>query len=240
MPYFVRTVKRLAHIAWAAAASWNEAQLTARRRKAAAAHMARFQPPYKLHFGCGPVLLQGWINIDLHVNPAKGVVWDVTKPFPLPDNSCRCIYHEHLLEHLPPAQGAAFLKDCHRLLMPGGVVRIAMPSLQYVIEKYQSGDWREQDWLQWPEYRFVQTRAEMVNVALRWWGHQWLYDQEELRRYLSAAGFQAITEAPWGGSAHPELRNLETRADSKLICEAAKSPAAAPMPDRLEIAVSCP
>lgn len=59
----------------------------------------------------------------------------------------------------------------------------------------------------------------MLNIAFRWWGHQWLYDQEELHSRLWEAGFSIIRDVEWVNSDIPELRNLETRKDSLLICE---------------------
>ncbi len=116
-----------------------------------------------------------------------------------------------------------FLQECNRVLQFGGIMRIAMPSLEFVIQKYNSEDWRSgQDWLTWPEYQFIQTRAEMLNIALRWWGHQYLYDREELYRRLQEAGFEKIRDVEWGMSDVSELINRETRKDSLLICEVQK------------------
>jgi predicted SAM-dependent methyltransferase len=197
--------------------------ITERARRAAVIQFRSFKCPYKLHLGCGGVKLEGWINIDRW--PRPGVVdvrWDVTKAFPLADASCSFIYHEHLLEHLTVDQGVALLTEGHRLLADGGVMRLAMPCLKDVVDHYRSENWRDQEWLQWPEYRFVQTRAEMINLAFRRWGHQWLYDREELHRRLREAGFTRIVNVGWRESAFVELRNLETRQESKLICDAQK------------------
>lgn len=198
-------------------------QIKAARRRARA-QFSRFRPPYRLNVGCGEVRFDGWINVDLNDRPGiVDVVCDVTQPIPLPDGQCELIYNEHLLEHLTIDQGVHFLSECHRLLSPDGVLRIAMPSLEYILSKYASEDWRDQDWLTWPAYRFIQTRAEMVNIALRWWGHQWVYDREELHRRLREAGFSEIVNVDRNESTHPELRQRETRPDSRLICEARKS-----------------
>ncbi len=138
----------------------------------------------------------------------------------MPDSSCALIYSEHLLEHLKVEDGVALLKECLRVLQPGGRLRFAMPSLDYVLERCCSGKWKEQDWLTWPDHLFIQTQAEMLNIAFRWWGHQWLYDREEFHRRLKEAGFTQIRDVEWGQSEVPELRDRETRKDSLLICEA--------------------
>lgn len=109
------------------------------------------------------------------------------------------------------------------MLKPQGVVRTAMPSLESVVGSYVNDDWKAgQDWLTWPEYRFISTRAEMLNIAMRWWDHHWLYDHEELHRRHREAGFDRLHDMAWGESAYPHLIGRETRKDSRLICEAVK------------------
>jgi len=173
----------------------------------------------KLHLGCGTVRLDGWINIDLETR--ADLKLDVRRPLPFGDRAARLIYHEHLMEHLTVEEGCACLRDWFRVLQPGGVLRIATPDLAYVVERYQ-GDWRDQAWLKLPEYAFIQTRAEMINVSFRWWGHRYLYDGEELERRLREAGFDTVRRCALRQSAVPELAGLETRDDSKLIVEAVK------------------
>ena len=193
------------------------------RRRRAEKKLRAFSRPYRLHLGCGPFRFDGWVNIDADAShSAADVLWDLVEGIPVADSSCRLIYSEHLLEHLKAEQGVSFLRECRRVLEPGGVMRVAMPSLDDVIDKSCKGNWREQDWLTWPDYQFVETRAEMLNIAFRWWGHQWLYDREELHRRLREAGWSQIKDVGWGDSAVPELRNREIRKDSLLICEARK------------------
>jgi predicted SAM-dependent methyltransferase len=170
----------------------------------------------KLHLGCGTVHLDGWVNIDLEAGADLRL--DVRRPLPFPDGAARLIYHEHLMEHLTVEEGGAGLRDWFRLLAPGGVLRIATPDLAYVVERYQ-GAWRDQSWLALPEYAFIRTRAEMINVAFRWWGHQYLYDGEELERRVKEAGFAPVRRCALRESPLPELAGLETRDDSKLILE---------------------
>lgn len=176
----------------------------------------------KLHLGCGTVRLDGWVNIDLHT-PQADIHWDIRRPLPFPAGAARFVYHEHVIEHITLEEAVRCLADWHRVLEPGGVVRIATPDLQYLVERYGSGEgWRDQAWLRQPEYQFIGTPAEMLNVALRWWDHRYVYDGEELTRRLRNAGFRDITRHTLGASDRPELRNLETRQDSMLILEAVR------------------
>jgi hypothetical protein len=58
---------------------------------------------------------------------------------------------------------------------------------------------------------------------MREWGHRYLYDFEELRLRLDAAGFDDIRRMSIGASDDAALRHLETRADSRLVVEARHS-----------------
>ncbi|NMC73726.1 MAG: methyltransferase domain-containing protein [Geobacteraceae bacterium] len=129
---------------------------------------------------------------------------------------------EHVLEHVPFSTGVFFLREARRVLMPGGVIRIAMPDLDDLIDGYQN-DWRRFDWVNWPAHHFIQTRAEMINIAFRWWGHQHLYNREELERALHDAGFRQYSFRQPGESDFPDLCGLETRPESTLIVDAVKS-----------------
>ena len=184
--------------------------------------LARMPQPYRLHIGCDRVHLDGWLNIDRRNVPGHvDMVWDATQRFPMPDASCSLIYNEHFLEHLYPEQAMSFLRECHRLLRPGGILRTAMPSLEYLVAKYMDPvHWKEQAWLSKPSYQHIKTRAEMLNAAFRWWGHRWLYDREELHRRLQDAGFEAVCDVERGVSVERDLCNRETREDSLLLCEA--------------------
>ena len=182
---------------------------------------ARFHPPFRLHLGCGSTRLEGWVNIDCTAGSAADVIWDLYNPLPLEDNSCALVYSEHFLEHIPIIVVPTLLRECWRLLQNDGVIRIAMPSLRILVEKYLD-DWRDQDWLHLPENASIATRGEMLNAALRWWGHQWLYDEEELQRRLVDAGFKDVTFPERGRSLVSDLRGLERRPDSLLVAEARK------------------
>jgi predicted SAM-dependent methyltransferase len=180
----------------------------------------------KLHLGCGTVHLDGWVNIDLatrarEVDPPPDLELDVRDGLPFADGSARLIYHEHLMEHLTIGEGQRCLTDWFRLLEPGGVLRVATPDLEYLVERYREG-WRDQAWLAQPEYAFIETRAEMMNVAFRWWDHRYLYDGEELARRLREAGFDPVRRCAFRESTLAELAGLETRADSKLVVEGVK------------------
>jgi len=188
------------------------------RRRAGPDRLA--QRGLKLHLGSGTVRLAGWVNIDLEERADLNL--DIRTGLPFGDGAARLIYNEHVIEHITVGEAEQCLRDWFRVLEPGGVLRVATPDLEYLVERYGSGAWQDQEWLRLPEYAFIRTRAEMLNVAFRWWGHRYLYDGEELERRLRAAGFTPIRRCGYRESVVPELAGLETRPDSKLIMEAVR------------------
>jgi len=175
--------------------------------------------PLKLNVGCGQVKYPGWVNID--IEPGADLVLDVRKGLPFDDNSVDFIYNEHLLEHLTFEEGEKGLSEFHRCLKKEGVLRIAMPDLDWTIQQYDK-DFRNEDWFPGPGYEFVKTKGMAINMAFYWWGHKYLYNEEDLRNQLAKVGFKKITGCEWNKSNCPELSGLETRKESRLIVEAKK------------------
>lgn len=175
----------------------------------------------KLNLGCGDVHLDGWVNIDLDSDKAD-IRHDLAKPLPYDDNTVDFIYSEHFIEHLTLKQGLALLRECRRVLKPGGVVRVATPNLSYLLFRYFFF-WKWQSWFKKYGYEWIGTNAEMVNVAFSTWGHQYLYNGKELARRLKEVGFVNVRRVKLRKSRYTELRKLETRKESRLIMEAVKA-----------------
>ena len=173
----------------------------------------------KLNIGCGKVKFPEWINID--IEPGADLVVDLRYGLPIEDNSADFIYNEHFIEHLKFEDGEKAIKELYRVLKKGGILRIATPDLDYLVKKYLN-DWKNQDWLTWPEFEHINTKGLMINISMRDWGHEYLYNEEDLRNLIKKAGFKRITKHKLNESRYSELSNRETRKDSKLILEAEK------------------
>src|SRR5262249_43245401 len=88
------------------------------------------------NLGCGQRYHPDWVNMDL-VSSGMGVIApDLGQGIPLPDSSCEVVYHSHVLEHIRRPEVMAFMKGCHRILKPGGIVRIAVPDLERICRLY--------------------------------------------------------------------------------------------------------
>jgi predicted SAM-dependent methyltransferase len=80
--------------------------------------------------GCGRVWHPAWLNYDLRPRAPQVRKLDLRRPLPLADRHADAVYHSHVLEHLPRATADRLLRECHRVLKPGGILRVAVPDLE--------------------------------------------------------------------------------------------------------------
>ena len=176
-------------------------------------------PVAKLHIGAGFYHIEGWLNSDY--NPKPGViVVDAARTFPFRDAIFDYIYCEHMIEHIDFISGGAMLRECARVLKPGGVVRIVTPNLASLIALHEQP---EEDlhrrYMAWTaeEMQRVGTGAQapsadpvfIINYFVRAWGHQFIYNEASLRFSFGNAGLADAVREASGSSEHPPLRNLE-------------------------------
>src|SRR5258706_13741581 len=91
---------------------------------------ARRGPPIQLlNFGCGGTYHPDWVNLDAAPVSPQVTAHDVRRPFPYVANRFDGLYGSHVLEHLQPPAAMRLLRECFRVLRPGGIVRIVVPDL---------------------------------------------------------------------------------------------------------------
>ena len=170
----------------------------------------------KLQLGAGVNTLPGWLNTD--IDPAEGTAFlDASKPFPIPDASFHYVFSEHVIEHLTYEDGLVMIRESFRVLEPGGKVRIVTPNLRRLIALFQDNKTEEQRnylagklaWHRWPSS--LSPEAMILNMEMRSFGHEFLYDPETLRDRLSQAGFSQIRQYDAGETDDPGMKGIELR-----------------------------
>ncbi|MCX7046451.1 MAG: methyltransferase domain-containing protein [Candidatus Sumerlaeota bacterium] len=199
----------------------------------------------KLHLGCGARILEGWVNVDyaLGAKLAKAPLFrfinrkvkifdmdwdrriylhDLRKRFPWPDGSVEMAYSSHTLEHLTREEGLFFLKECHRVLNLGGIIRIVVPDLACIVADYQSGKLRAD--------QFVESLGVLYATPHRGWKkrlapfmefpHRCMYDTPALTAICSEIGFECAPRKPFD-SRIPDIQavELEERTKDAVIVE---------------------
>jgi len=144
----------------------------------------------KLHFGCGPRILKGWINIDLYYEPNYKNYYYGQKYYPknirgsredfyminifkiglpLPDNSVDVIFHEDFIEHLDQKEQFQFLAETLRVMKKGAIHRINTPNLLIALEKKSNFSKGMNgvcldEWLRWG-HKNILTFASLKEMA---------------------------------------------------------------------------
>jgi len=226
----IETLARMPKAARVASMAWMEStSLGARVLKPAnerkieaylASHAVR-----KLHLGCGPRVLDGWLNSDFHVSLKKLVddtipliQLDCTRGLPMPDGSFDCVYSEHMHEHLGYDAGIALLAEIRRILKPGGKVRIAIPDLDFLARMIDSersfaeyaDAFKDQIWQIDGLEGAPLDKTTFLNFVFKGAGHKYIYSREALNHQVAAAGFEDVRTLEPGESDSPELKGLET------------------------------
>lgn len=88
--------------------------------------MSSLSSNLKLHLGCGSKFIPGFIHIDVVENEHIHHQGSVCK-LPYEDQSVSLIYASHVLEHFGRWEMHDVLHEWYRVLVPGGVLRLAVP-----------------------------------------------------------------------------------------------------------------
>lgn len=186
----------------------------------------------KLNLGSGGQILPGWDNLDIH---GAAIHCDLRKPLPYADNSVSHIFSEHFIEHLDEVDGFNLMRECYRVLIPGGKLRFCCPDLEQYVKAYL--DWASDSKA---DKHMFSSGANFLNYAIlgeamngiRYMspvtqstdhGHRYYYDEREMKSKLEKIGFKNVVRCVSGQSEVPELRSLERRPPMRdLIIEATK------------------
>jgi predicted SAM-dependent methyltransferase len=184
------------------------------------------QQPAKrfLNLGSGPrgIIDPNWFNIDGFKDKNVQFVCDFNKPLPFPDNLFDGIFCEHVLEHFDYDHGTRLMKECLRVLKPGGVVRIIVPNGKTILKSYFDD----------PAFvvKYKECKTKFPMEAVNTWfyqryEHQCIYDADYLTDMLLQAGYSNAKEASYQHAvlATPELLLDDPKYNwESLYVEAAK------------------
>jgi predicted SAM-dependent methyltransferase len=89
-----------------------------------------------LNLGCGERIHPDWINIDMTASQPNVVAHDLVAGVPFEAESADVVYHAAVFEHIRRKDVAKFLREIHRVLKPGGIIRIGVPDLERICHTY--------------------------------------------------------------------------------------------------------
>lgn len=211
-------------------------------------HEGTASRPIRVNLGSGAHLPEGWIHVDnslgatlaqwphvlkiLHAMAPRRLAavmpspeWtsrctpmDLTRRFGFADTSVDHVYSSHLVEHLTRDEARHVLRECHRILRSGGIVRIVVPDFGALVSAYladrearpaeASEIFHSESWFfhQPPPRRL---RDLPLYYARRRHNHRFVPDDASLRADLHAAGFRDVAPRILGDSAIPGILEVE-------------------------------
>lgn len=163
-----------------------------------------------------PLLLNGDRMQQFISLPDNVMAHDLRCGIPFPDASVDVVYHSHVLEHMDREDASSFLRDCARVLRPGGIIRIVVPDFECYCRNYirhveicmRDGEREIARHDKYFEPMLLQSvrreafgssqqkplRRTIENLLLgdarkRGETHQWMYDRFNLTSALQSSGF---------------------------------------------------
>jgi predicted SAM-dependent methyltransferase len=175
----------------------------------------------RLQFGCGAFPAPGWINTNLDPGPGVDLVGDIRNGLPLSANSIQYIASMHALCELPYLDVVPALRELHRVLEPGGVLRLGLPDLDRAIAAYRSGD---RAYFTIPDDETPSIDGKLV-VQMTWYGtNRMMFTVRLAQELLERAGFRDVRRAAFREttSRYPEIVELDNRPKESFFVEALK------------------
>jgi predicted SAM-dependent methyltransferase len=230
--------------------------------------------PPRLHLGCANIAPPGWTNLDGSWNawmaghpvlrgllrvfrmlppgqldiawPGNIRVHDVRRGLPFPVGAFGAIYASHFLEHLHFEEARHLLRECFRVLQPGGFLRLVVPDLQLLVREYLEeldGQGLAPDCAADRLCRRLDMRApqqgrghllyRVYSSVKDFHTHKWMYDGESLGRRMLEAGFVSVSRRAYLESDIAGIEEVERRErfdNHRGICLEGMKPLAQPAP----------
>jgi SAM-dependent methyltransferase len=202
----------------------------------------------KLNLGCGPQVVDGWVNVDYALGARLATIpvlstalrrtkmfrvdWDpkihihdLTKPLPWKDGSVDACYTSHTVEHMSREQGASLVREAFRVLKPGGVLRVIVPDLVPIVDRYRNGQVAADHVVEQLGVLYGTDKQGLRRVLapLIEFPHKCMYDTAAMVRLLSSVGFVADAR-PAFDSEIDDIRaiEIEDRTVEAVIVEGRK------------------
>lgn len=181
----------------------------------------------RLNLGCGAQAAPGWINADLLAGPGVDIVGDLRAGLPIADASLDCIVAMHMLQDLPWPDLAPALAELHRMLKPGGVLRLGLPDLDRAIAAWQRGDGA---YFHVPDHDARSVGAKLVTQIVWYGSTRTPFNFEFAREWLERAGFVEVRRAAFGrtGTSIAGITDLDNRERESVFVEATRAGDLAP------------
>ena len=150
----------------------------------------------KLHLGCGPKHIEGFVHVDALDYPHVDHVGRVDDLTFIEDGTVTLIYASHVLEHFGRHEYQDVLREWYRVLKPGGVLRLGVPDFGACARLYADGQISDLEMIrglicggQKDEYDY----------------HKIIFDEKSLSSALHDVGYSETRLWDWRETEHAEM-----------------------------------
>lgn len=147
----------------------------------------------QLHIGCGDRYIPGFIHVDARKLPHVDIVTAVDQLHMFADGSVDLIYCSHVLEHIRRGDESVVLREWHRVLRAGGLLRISVPDFDSMVT------WHKQ----------TGKLDDIMGLLYGRQNHEYnihyqVFDFGRLSQLLLWAGFGEIRRYDWSKTIHKD------------------------------------
>lgn len=154
----------------------------------------------KVNLGCWHRIIPGFVHVDLcnfpHIDHQSGID---TLPF-FKNDAAQLIYCSHALEYFDRDEARRVLCEWHRVLAPGGILRLAVPNFTALLQVYQQTG--ELVRILGPLYGKMEIATSNGSKILY---HKTVYDQLSLTALLEECGFVSVELWDWRNTEHASI-----------------------------------
>jgi predicted SAM-dependent methyltransferase len=166
--------------------------------------------------------MEGWTYVDL--NGDCDLTLNLTKPIPFPNDSIDTIYSSHLLEHFEYPSLLNLLKECYRVIKPGGTFSVVVPNAGIYIRSYSNLDnFNVEYYCKYRPALNYNSKIDYVNyIAYMAGHHKYMFDEQNIITILEKTGFQKVALRNFDPTLDLPQRDYESiyvvAKKSKLVC----------------------
>jgi len=150
----------------------------------------------KLNLGCGDKLFPDFVNVDIRKETGCDIVDDVGKLYKFSNKKVDLIYACHVLEHFGRHEYMDVLREWYRVLKPEGVLRVAVPNFDAVVQ-------------------FYTEKSDDMNLILgqlvggqkngEFDFHNMVFSEKSLTESLLNTGFSKVLPYDWRDTEHADV-----------------------------------
>lgn len=152
----------------------------------------------QLHLGCGKRNIPGFINVDIQEYPHIHYKADIKSLPMFEDNSIDLIYTSASFQYFDREEGEKALREWHRVLKKGGILRISTVDFDRLVEVYQKYN-NNIDLIIGPMYGKIPLGDDCGYLY-----HKIVYNGKAFRELLEKSGFVDIKEYDWRQTIHKD------------------------------------